>query len=269
VYKTFSKIEEFMTRRIIVADLHGCLEEFQSLLDILNPTSDDVVYLLGDILDKGPHGPDLVNYLRSIGKYTNIETVLGNHDRINILWDIHETIKKTIGITNPLDKLKNIDELRENAKHLNEEDYAFLRKAKLFIKIPEHNLLLVHGGIPETLLFLPTLEEIGKLSNRKHKSFDQMVYVRYLREGKFVYMGDEKAGDYFWADKYDGRFGHVLFGHTPWQTNYPMEFKYATGLDLGCCFGNNLCAAIYHDNAPGKIQYQIIPALDRYKEENC
>ena len=44
-----------MNRNFIIGDIHGCIEEFNELLDILAPTSSDQVVLCGDLVDKGPH----------------------------------------------------------------------------------------------------------------------------------------------------------------------------------------------------------------------
>ena len=49
-------------------------------------------------------------------------------------------------------------------------------------------------------------------------------------------------GDDFWADKYDGRFGFIVFGHSVFSE--PKRFEYALGIDTGAVFGGYLTAAI-------------------------
>ena len=48
-----------------VSDLHGCYGKYTKLLDRLNMTSGDSLYILGDIVDRGNDGikilSDLVN----------------------------------------------------------------------------------------------------------------------------------------------------------------------------------------------------------------
>ena len=41
-------------RTMIIGDIHGCIEEFEALLQILNPQREDRVILLGDLFDRGP-----------------------------------------------------------------------------------------------------------------------------------------------------------------------------------------------------------------------
>lgn len=48
-----------------VSDLHGCYDKYMKLLERLNMTSDDSLYILGDIVDRGSEGMkillDLIN----------------------------------------------------------------------------------------------------------------------------------------------------------------------------------------------------------------
>jgi serine/threonine protein phosphatase 1 len=37
-----------------ISDVHGCFDEFRRLLDLVSPTSDDIVYVMGDMIDRGP-----------------------------------------------------------------------------------------------------------------------------------------------------------------------------------------------------------------------
>lgn len=59
-----------------------------------------------------------------------------------------------------------------------------------------------------------------------------------------IAFGQEKPGNKFWGEVYDGRFGHVFFGHQPWYQENPKFFEHATGIDLGCVHGGVLCAAV-------------------------
>ena len=60
-----------------VSDLHGCYDKFRKLLDMIRLTDDDVLYVLGDVVDRGPENIRLVTELA--GK-RNICTLMGNHD---------------------------------------------------------------------------------------------------------------------------------------------------------------------------------------------
>jgi len=68
-------------------------------------------------------------------------------------------------------------------------------------------------------------------------------------KGDFLALGQNRPGvDPFWADVYDGRFGHVFFGHQPFlDEGAPKLFPHATGLDLGAVFGGRLAAVVLEE----------------------
>ena len=61
----------------VVSDLHGCYDKYMKLLERLNMTSGDALYLLGDIVDRGSGGMKIV--LDLIDR-KNVFSCRGNHD---------------------------------------------------------------------------------------------------------------------------------------------------------------------------------------------
>lgn len=104
------------------------------------------------------------------------------------------------------------------------------------------------------------------------QTFDQIVkrvgkavlVDRKVRpKGSFVSLGQEEPGDPFWADEYDGRFGHVYFGHNPFtKDESPREFLHATGLDLGCVFGGKLASVVLEPGEPRR--FVTVPSRGRF-----
>lgn len=39
-----------------VSDIHGCYDKYKKLLKKINFGSDDTLYVLGDVIDRGPDG---------------------------------------------------------------------------------------------------------------------------------------------------------------------------------------------------------------------
>ena len=39
----------------ILADIHGMYDKFIRMLDKINMTDEDILYVLGDMVDRGPH----------------------------------------------------------------------------------------------------------------------------------------------------------------------------------------------------------------------
>ena len=60
-----------------VSDLHGCYDKYTKLLERLNMTSDDSLYILGDIVDRGSDG---MKILLDLIDRKNVFSCRGNHD---------------------------------------------------------------------------------------------------------------------------------------------------------------------------------------------
>lgn len=80
-----------------------------------------------------------------------------------------------------------------------------------------------------------------------------MVRKQVRPEGSFISLGQEGPNDPFWAETYDGRFGWVYFGHSPFVGEEPTQFPHATGLDTGCVFGGSLTAVILEEGHERKF----------------
>src|SRR5262245_24557751 len=63
-------------RRICVGDLQGCLEPLERLLAAVGFGSDDVLYPVGDLVNRGPDSLGVLRRLRDM----QARCVLGNHD---------------------------------------------------------------------------------------------------------------------------------------------------------------------------------------------
>lgn len=60
-----------------VSDLHGCYDKYTKLLERLHMTSDDSLYILGDIVDRGSDG---MKILLDLIDRKNVFSCRGNHD---------------------------------------------------------------------------------------------------------------------------------------------------------------------------------------------
>lgn len=75
-------------RTFVISDIHGMFEEFEALLQKLKvqfqmdiENSDDVLVLLGDYIDRGPHSFEVVDKIQKLQKRgVNIVALKGNHE---------------------------------------------------------------------------------------------------------------------------------------------------------------------------------------------
>lgn len=63
----------------VVSDLHGEAERFHQMLEKICFSDEDTLYILGDVVDRGPDG---VSLLQEIMESDNMILILGNHDHM-------------------------------------------------------------------------------------------------------------------------------------------------------------------------------------------
>ncbi|MFF7709853.1 symmetrical bis(5'-nucleosyl)-tetraphosphatase [Pseudomonas sp. NPDC007930] len=117
-------------------DLQGCLEPLKCLLQrvAFNP-AEDTLWLVGDLVNRGPQSLETLRYLYSIRQA--LVCVLGNHD-LHLLAVAHDH-----------DKLKRGDTLKEILDAPDAPELLqWLRQQKLMHHDPARNLAMVHAGIP-------------------------------------------------------------------------------------------------------------------------
>lgn len=67
-----------MSRRIFIGDVHGHYDGLVYLLEKFAPTSEDQVYLVGDLIDRGSQSAQVVDLVR----HNAYPCVLGNHEQL-------------------------------------------------------------------------------------------------------------------------------------------------------------------------------------------
>ncbi len=69
-------------RRFVIGDIHGCAKTFEHLLhEVLDITRHDLIFLIGDYIDRGPDSKAVLDKIKSL-KHGNflILALLGNHE---------------------------------------------------------------------------------------------------------------------------------------------------------------------------------------------
>ena len=158
-------------RIIAMSDIHGHLENMQGLLEKLEYDAEDILVIVGDLVDKGPESLRTVRYIMELAANVQVFVSEGNVEehRLEILCDttagseecFREFIrwqKKHWGRGLLLDMLAELD---ISATELTLEDtpacrkrmwehfapeIAFLRQLPAILEMDDY--LFVHGGIP-------------------------------------------------------------------------------------------------------------------------
>lgn len=144
----------------VISDIHGEYEKFMELLDRIGLRETDTLYILGDVLDRGPRP---ISVIRKLMEMPNVVPIVGNHEFmamtcLNFL--CQEITEKAIekieqGMAEKLSNwmlnggMTTVDELHRLDGRMRKEvmDYIgeFLTYAELTVNGKEY--LLVHAGL--------------------------------------------------------------------------------------------------------------------------
>ena len=199
-------------RLIAIGDIHGCHEEFSELLRLIDLQPDDRLILLGDLVNRGPNTPRVLELARA-------------HRAISLLGN-HELRLLNYRRTRDLKFVKEND--LETFDQLTAEDWTYLENMLLTYEEPELNLVCVHGG------FLPDMPW-----NKQPAEIVTRIQV-IDAAGQPCKRADAPAAP-SWADLWNGP-PFVVYGHTPRPEIYKR--KWSVGIDTACAMGGHLTAFI-------------------------
>ena len=251
--------------RYAIGDIQGCYREFMALLGKIafNP-SVDTLYLVGDIVNRGPESLKVLQWV-----YNNQDAVrlaLGNHD-IYLLG-------RYAGAIQPGNSDTIADILNYTAAH---KLIDYLRQCPLVLQ--DDNYIVVHAGIHPgvdlSALLLLTDNASTQLKSKDYASFIKMIFgnkpstwsenLNILKQTKFIinactrmrfleqpslaldykYTGSvtdhpEDLIPWFYVKSHPSVTKTVVFGH--WAALGFMQSDTAIALDTGCVWGGKLTA---------------------------
>jgi hypothetical protein len=213
-----------LSRTLLIGDVHGCADELRELGERVGVSESDRVWLVGDLVVRGPDPHGVMAWIRAIGA----RSVRGNHEARLLRWR-----RLASGELEPQGRsdraLLKSEWLARCAAALSDEDWAALEALPLWLRVPEHELLVVHAGLEPGL---PVEEQ------REHV----LLHCRTVDDGGRP--SDLRDGGAPWGSRYQGP-PHVVFGHNALEE--PQLHAWATGIDTGCVYGGALTALVLED----------------------
>ncbi len=128
-----------------IGDIQGCYKEFKLALKKVNFNLDeDYLWLVGDLINRGPDSLKLLKHIYKIKERTHI--VLGNHD-LHFLACFYgqRKLAKADTISNLMQSKKSL----KYARFLMEQPLIF--KKEIIFKNKSKKVIMVHAGIPPNL----------------------------------------------------------------------------------------------------------------------
>jgi len=197
-----------MGRTLAIGDIHGSDYALDALLDLIAPTRDDTIVVLGDIVDRGPGSRQVIDRLLALRGTCEVVLVLGNHDEFML-----QTVTESEG------RLRGWLSIGGNA--------TLFSYGGSLGSIPASHLAFLRSGID----LFPTSTEIFIHAN--------------LQPGVPLY---EQTADWLrWTSLEqsltpweDGR--RIICGHTHQRSHVPRIEAGWVCIDTGCCKGGWLTA---------------------------
>lgn len=62
-----------------MSDIHGEKDRFDKMLDLIHFSDSDTLYIIGDVIDRGPSGIEILKFIMD---HPNIILIMGNHEDI-------------------------------------------------------------------------------------------------------------------------------------------------------------------------------------------
>ena len=127
-----------------IGDIQGCYDELLALLDVVNFSEGDQLWLAGDLVNRGPKSLETLRFIKKLG--TRAKVVLGNHDlHLLAIYYANARLKRS-------DTLSNILSASDCAELMH-----WLKAQPLAHFDPNHNALMVHAGTPANWSITQTL----------------------------------------------------------------------------------------------------------------
>jgi len=253
-----------------VGDLQGCYCELQELLSTVQfDPAHDVLWLTGDLVNRGPQSLDCLRFIKSLGDAA--QTVLGNHD-LHLL---------AVAMTNAVSK--NKDTLHEVLSAPDRDELiAWLRQQPLMIVDETRKLAMAHAGIfpawtietardlareVETVLQSDHCEDFlramyGNEPNHWRDDLQGMERLRFITNAftrmRICETTEQPQRHYALELQFKEGLSDIPAGYAPWFTHFtpPVGWRVLFGhwaaleastnldniiaLDSGCVWGRHL-----------------------------
>lgn len=253
----------------LIGDVQGCFASLQKLLQKIEfSPSTDTVYLLGDIVNRGPQSLETLRYCRD--KEGSVQVLLGNHD-LHLLACAHQVrLPGRRDTLNPVLQAADRDDLlpwlarQPLARHLRSQQ--------------GQDLLLVHAGVLPSWSLQNTLDYAAEVQSQLRgpelQSFLEQMYgntpdiwspdltgmerwriivnaltrLRFCSaQGQMDFSSSESASaapaglmPWFDCPHRASQTTCIAFGH--WSTLGLRNEEFLIALDTGCIWGGSLTA---------------------------
>lgn len=177
--------------KYVTSDIHGRLDRLKKLIDKINLSNEDTLYIIGDLVDRGKEPIEVIEFVM---EHPNIEVIMGNHDEM-MLHSLKYEDEVQIERWGRNGCETTIKGFNERSKKQQKAILSYIEKLPYY-KIIDNKYLLIHAGFEPSRLF-DNMED-KSLGESLMEQKDRLVWVR---------------GDFVKNRALDNLI--TIFGHTP------------------------------------------------------
>lgn len=195
--------------KYVMSDIHGSYSKFIEMLELINFSIEDQIYILGDIIDRGNGGIEILRYIIA---NTNIHLVRGNHE---------ELMLRYLTTDNKIESEEYLTLWLENGGSLTIKSLINLNKNDIdsiinyIFRAPDYIIvdkyILTHAGFSI---------KVTNLTPDSIKIYPREVIFQYDR-------------NFMISDNYFENYITIL-GHTKTSTNHIEHKGNKINIDCGC-----------------------------------
>ena len=198
-----------------MSDIHGMYDKFLAMLECINFSDKDELYILGDVIDRGPQSLETLDYI--IG-HKNIHLIKGNHEEM--FTDYFENGMSSLWYHNGGDITHS--QIIKRSYIYEESLYRYIKNLP-YCRVVD-KFILVHAGV-----FFP----------ENHNNMSLEEFLQWQDEETSLWSRGNIHSEKVFKDY------KIVCGHTPVQSinnDYDnVKIIHSPGhiyIDCGCCFEN-------------------------------
>ena len=217
----------------ICSDIHGLYDRWQRLLKAIDLKEDDTIYVLGDMIDRGPDG---IEVLRDMMHRDNVIPFMGNHEHMMLMYLAgYDRISWTMECNGGMHTLRIFRDLPKDEQ---DEILEYLENCWIVrtLEINGHRYSLSHIGVtPETEDRRAYFSAYGT----DVYDLQKMVWGEYPYDlSRINYQPAELCPTTFISGhKFTRRWRGYIDDDTVYIRDFENGCRYID-IDCGCAFGN-------------------------------
>lgn len=132
-------------RTFVIGDIHGCAATLRRLVEkVLRPLPVDRIYLLGDLIDRGPDSRGVLDFIFELRKRgLSVDSVRGNHEEMYLQTGVDHRYRELWAANGGLDTLASFE--ADGPGDIPHRYRDFLESLPLYILLDD--FVIVHAGL--------------------------------------------------------------------------------------------------------------------------